>query len=79
MACVTVWQLQADQSPKARKFKDMLVRLSGRQTKRSHPHTAPALLAGLWVLLSMLSLLKQYQIHDIKHLATTVLPLLDTG
>jgi len=78
MACVTVWQLQADQSPQATEFKDVLVRLSGRQTKRSRPHTAPALLAGLWVLLSMLSLLKQYRIHEIKHLAT-IMPLMDTG
>ena len=78
MACVTVWQLQADNSPEAREFKDVLVRLSGRQMKRKRPHTAPALLAGLWILLSMLSLLKHYKLRDIKRLAA-VIPLLDTG
>jgi hypothetical protein len=78
MACVTVWQLQADESPTAKEFKDVLVRLSGRQTKRKRPHTAPALLAGLWILLSMLSLLKQYRLRDVKHLAAVV-PLLDTS
>jgi hypothetical protein len=78
MACVTVWQLQADNSAEANEFKDLLVRLSGRQMKRKRPHTAPALLAGLWILLSMLSLLKQYRLRDIKHLAA-VLPLLDTS
>lgn len=58
MACVVVWQLQADDSPQAVAFKNILVRLSGRQMKRSRPHTAPALLAGLWVLLSTLALLE---------------------
>jgi hypothetical protein len=78
MACVTVWQLQADNSQESREFKDVLVRLSGRQMKRKRPHTAPALLAGLWILLSMLSLLKHYNLRDIKRLAA-VIPLLDTG
>ena len=78
MACVTVWQLQADNSQEAREFKDVLVRLSGRQMKRNRPHTAPALLAGLWILLSMLSLLKHYKLRDIKRLAA-VIPLLDTS
>jgi len=57
MACVVVWQLQADSSPQACEFKSVLVRLSGRQMKWGRPYTAPALLAGLWTLLSMLSLL----------------------
>lgn len=78
MACVVVWQLQADASPKALEFKNILVRLSGRQMKRKRPHTAPALLAGLWVLLSMLSLLDHYTLRDIKRLATQ-LPYFDTG
>lgn len=78
MACVVVWQLQADDSPKALEFKNVLVRLSGRQMKRKRPHTAPALLAGLWVLLSMLSLLDHYPLDDIKRLATQV-PHLETG
>ena len=78
MACVVVWQLQAQQSPKATKLKDLLVRLSGRQTKRSHPHTAPALLAGFWVLLSLLELLDHYSLHELKRLAK-LLPFRDTG
>jgi hypothetical protein len=65
MACVTVWQLQADASPAAQELKTVLVRLSGRQTKRTRPVTTPALLAGLWVLLSMLELL---ELHPLKHL-----------
>lgn len=78
MACVVVWQLQADNSPEASELKDILIRLSGRQMKRSRPHTAPALLAGLWVLLSMLELIRHYDLRKIKRLAARI-PLRDTG
>jgi hypothetical protein len=69
MACVAVWQLQADDSPQAVKLKEIVIRLSGRQMKRNRPHTAPALLAGLWVLLSMLELLKHYDLDELRRLA----------
>lgn len=72
MACVVVWQLMADSSPEATELKDLLVRLSGRQTKRRSPHTAPALLAGLWVLLSMLDLIKLYDLKHIRGLAARI-------
>ena len=78
MACVTVWHLQADDSAEALELKSILVRLSGRQTKRSRPHTAPALLAGLWVLLSMLALLEHYDLDRLRTLAAQ-LPYYDTG
>jgi Transposase DDE domain len=73
MACVVVWQLQADNSPAAVYFKNVLVRLSGRQTKRKRPHTAPALLAGLGVLLAMLLLLEHEDLHAVKRLAEELL------
>jgi hypothetical protein len=78
MACVVVWKLQADESPKAVELKNVLVRLSGRLTKRSRPHTTPALLAGLWVLLSTVSLLEHYPLHKLKQLAAEIY-FLDTG
>ena len=78
MACVVVWQLQADGSPEATELKDVLIRLSGRQTKRKRPHTAPALLAGLWVLLSMLALLEHCDLDRLKSLAARI-PYQDTG
>jgi hypothetical protein len=78
MACVAVWKLQADDSPKAVELKNVVVRLSGRLTKRSQPHTTPALLAGLWVLLSMVSMLEHYPLHKLKQLAAEFF-LLDTG
>ena len=39
MACVVVWQLQADDSQEAKELKRILIRLSGRQMKRNDPHT----------------------------------------
>ena len=50
----------------------ILIRLSGRQMKRNRPHTAPALLAGLWVLLSMLALLEHYDLDDLRRLAAQI-------
>jgi hypothetical protein len=78
MACVVVWHLQADHSPEAEELKGVLIRLSGRQTKRKRPHTAPALLAGLWVLLSILTLLEHCDLDHLEALAARI-PLLNTG
>ena len=74
MACVTVWQLQADSSPAAREVQQVLIRLSGRQLKRRTPTTAPALLAGLQVLFAMLDLLEHYSLHDLQRLVAKALP-----
>lgn len=68
MACVTVWQLQADTSLRAQELKTVLIRLSGRQMKRNRPVTSPALLAGLWTLLSMLNLLEYHDLNDLRQL-----------
>ena len=78
MACLVVWQLQAEDSPEAAELRDTLIRLSGRQTKRKRPHTAPALLAGLWVLVSMLALLKHCDLDHLKTLAAQI-PYLNSG
>jgi len=78
MACVVVWKLQADASPEAQELKTILVRLSGRQTKRRAPHTAPALLAGLWILLSMLELVQNIDLSHLQRLAKTI-PYLNTA
>jgi hypothetical protein len=72
MACVVVWQLQADDTPQAAELKEILIRLSGRQMKRNRPHTAPALLAGLWVMLSMLALLEHYDLDDLRRLTARI-------
>lgn len=82
MACVTVWQLLADDSAPATQLKNVLVRLSGRQMRRTKPYTAPALLAGLWMLLSMFDLLQEHDLNALKSLVAKVqlpIPLLWTG
>ena len=73
-ACVLVWQLAAATSPQAIEIQHFLVRLSGRQTKRRRPVTAPALFNGLWMLLSMLSLLEHYDVDQLKQYANFVFP-----
>ena len=74
MACVTVWRLAEDRSPAAAEVRKLLVRLSGRQMKYKCPFTVPALLAGLWVLLTMLDALDHYSVADLRHLAAQCLP-----
>jgi hypothetical protein len=71
MACVLVWQLARTQTPQAERLRSVLVRLSGRQMKRARPWTAPALLEGLWALLSMLNLLEHYDLSQLRDLAKT--------
>jgi hypothetical protein len=76
MACVTVWALQRQATPEAMECQEFLVRLSGRQMKRSRPVTAPALLAGLHLLLTMLDVLEQYspaQLREYAHIAAPAL------
>lgn len=77
MACVTVWQVAADPSPEAAAVRSLLIRLSGRQMKRKHPFTEPALLAGLWVLLVMLDTLEHYTLSDLRKAAAFCLPALN--
>lgn len=60
MACVTVWAIAADESPEAQELRTFLIKLSGRQMRHGKTFTHPALLAGLWVWLSMLQVLDSY-------------------
>lgn len=80
MACVTVWQLERQKSAEAQQMKQLLVRLSGRQTKRARPCTASAMLAGLFVLLPLLDLLATHHgdLSEIRRLAEQTLPILMT-
>lgn len=77
MACVVVWRLARDERPQAAEFRDVLVRLSGRQVRRgkgARGFTEPALLAGLGVLVPMLALLEEYDVGELRALARQVLP-----
>lgn len=74
MACVSVWQLARNKQPAADEARRLLVRLSGRQMKHRVTFTIPALLAGLWTLLTMLETLEHYSIEQLQALAAIARP-----
>jgi len=74
MACVCAWTLERQTTPAAVECQRLLVRLSGRQMKRSRPVTTSALLAGLHVLVPMLELLEHYTPDQLRQLARTAIP-----
>lgn len=59
-ACALAWRLMRTEGVFAEQTRAFLVRLSGRQMKRSTPVTTPALLAGLHNLFATLEILKHY-------------------
>ena len=73
-ACALTWRLMREQGTYAEAFKRFLVRLSGRQTKRARPVTAPAVLAGLNTLFAMLDVLAIYSIQELHDFARFAFP-----
>ncbi|OUD12464.1 hypothetical protein TPSD3_15265 [Thioflexithrix psekupsensis] len=65
MACVVVWQVAHSELPAAKEIQTFLIKLSGRQMKRSKPVTWSALLAGFWSLLSMLEVIENYSVDEL--------------
>ncbi len=74
MACVVVWRVARSEAPEAAGVRRLLVRLSGRQMKWGVESTEPALLAGLWVLLSMMRVLEHEDLNSLLRIAQSVLP-----
>lgn len=75
MACVVVKQLEAAESEAAAEFRKYLIRLSGRRMKHGVEFTAPALLAGYYVHLTMTQYLTENEItiDELKALEKNVL------
>ena len=71
MVCVTVWTITADNSKDAAELRAFLVKLSGRQMWHKKEFTNPALLAGLWVFLSILEILEAYSQEELENLKET--------
>lgn len=71
MACVSVWAIAADTSAQGLELQGFLIKLSGRQMGRQKRVTHPALLAGLWLFLSMLEVLKTYSAEELEDMKTT--------
>jgi hypothetical protein len=64
-ACALAWRLMSAQGEHAEQTRAFLVRLSGRQTKRTKPVTASALLSGLYMLFVMNETLQRYTPEEI--------------
>lgn len=73
MACVWVWRIAHAKGAEAGELRQILTRLSGRQMKWKKEFTCSAMCAGLWVLLSMLDMLENYDIDKLKSLISSVL------
>ncbi len=71
MACVTVWAIAADKSRETAELRAFLIKLSGRQMRHKQAFTNPALLAGLWVFLSMLEVTLAYSQEELDRLKVT--------
>jgi len=77
MACCVVWHLARSKAPEAERWRELLVRLSGRQMGWGKAYTEPALLAGLWMLLAMLELLEQEDLEELRRLGRFARPSAD--
>ena len=71
MASVTVWAIAADESQEVAELRGFLVKLSRRQTRHQKTVTYPALLAGLWVFLSLFELMQSYSPHELERFRKT--------
>jgi hypothetical protein len=78
MACVLVWKIARSTAPEAEAVRTILVRLSGRQMKWGHGFTWPALLAGLWVYLSIKDIMQHYDFQEIQRQLDNILAKPDT-
>jgi len=68
MACVVVWEIASSKEETAEAFRDFLIKLSGRQMKHKVHYTTPALLAGLWVFISMLEVFQTYSTEQLEQM-----------
>ena len=68
-ACVMAWGLMQAQTEESIQTRLFLVRLSGRQMKRTRPVTLPALLDGLFTLFTVLETMENYSLDELKNFA----------
>ena len=74
-AVTSIWALERREDAPSRGFQQLLMRLSGRQTKRSRPITTSGLVAGLWVLQSALGPLASHGVEQLNTMLENHLPL----
>jgi hypothetical protein len=73
MACVLAWRLGHSKAAQAEEARRVVMRLSGRQVEHDKDYTLEGLLAGVWVLLAMATLLQWVPANQIRELADFVL------
>jgi hypothetical protein len=74
-AVTSIWALERREDAPSLGFQQLLMRLSGRQTKRSRPITTSGLLAGLWVLQSALGPMASHGVEQLNTMLENHLPL----
>jgi hypothetical protein len=73
MACALVWRLARSTAAPAAEARELLQRLSGRQVAWGREFTEEGLLAGFWVLLAMVEVLKERSPEDVQRIADFIL------
>src|SRR5262245_511794 len=73
MACVLAWRLGNSRAPQAEEARRGVMRLSGRQVEHGKDSTLEGLLAGIWVLLALVSVLEWQPASHLRELADFVL------
>jgi hypothetical protein len=78
-ACASIWALERRHDAESEAFQQLLMDLSGRQTKRSRPITTSGMLAGLWVLQGALGPLARHGPEKLNAMLADHLPLFATN
>jgi hypothetical protein len=73
MACVLAWRLGNSQAPQAAEARKVVMRLSGRQVEHGKDYTLEGLLAGIWVLLAVVTVLERLSAGQLQEMADFVL------
>ena len=74
-ACASIWALERRRDAASTAFKELLMQLSGRQTKRDRAITTAGLLAGLWVLQGAIGPLARHGPEQLNAMLENHLPL----
>lgn len=77
-ACAAIWALERRHDAESEAFQQLLMQLSGRQTKRRRAITTSGLLAGLWVLQGALGPLARHGPEQLNAMLEAHLPLFAT-
>jgi hypothetical protein len=78
-ACASIWALERRHDAESVAFQQLLMQLSGRQTKRDRAITTSGMLAGLWVLQSAVGPLARHGPEKLNAMLEDHLPLFATN